>query len=348
MYLHVQVLLLGLAARLARARQSKSSSLEAGWLTSLARAVRHRLDAGEPACVAPTATSTPIASASTASTAAASPAAAAASAAATSVPAATAASVAATSVPAAAASANPSAAAAAIAAAAVAASCQLQRDGTLLPDQQRLYFAADFHNSGRFEQLYAALRDTVPSQAALKAAMKQQALLNVRDTPSALHLLTMPEPPSLELAERHRELYARRWPEAARALWAAAPLAPAGGGAAPGGGGDGMAKKRRQGGGGGGTAAAESATLRAAGASGSGTVKRQATLSFASPTAVSAAAAPAPVAVAAPVAAAASSAVVSLETAEDVLAPGFCLRCGCSRSLSDLGCRRCETVHCEK
>jgi hypothetical protein len=343
MYLHVQVLLLGLAARLARARQSKSSSLEAGWLTSLARAVRHRLDAGEPACVAPTATSTPIASASTASTAAASPAAAAASAAATSVPAATAASVAATSVPAAAASANPSAAAAAIAAAAVAASCQLQRDGTLLPDQQRLYFAADFHNSGRFEQLYAALRDTVPLKGTLKAAMKQQALLNVRDTPSALHLLTMPAPPSLELAERHRELYARRWPEAARALWAAEPLTPAGGG------GGGLAKKRLQGGGeGGGTAAAESAMIGAAGASGSGTVKRQATLSFASPTAVSAAAAPAPVAVAAPVAAAASSAVVSLETAEDVLAPGFCLRCGCSRSLSDLGCRRCETVHCEK
>ena len=206
---HMQVLLLGLAARLARARQS--SSLEAGWLTSLARAVRDRLDAGEPACVAPTAASTPTASTSTASTAAASPAAAAASAAATSVPAV-------------AASATPSAAAAAIAAAAVAASRQLQRDGTLLPDAQRLYFAADFHNSGRFEQLYAALRDTVPSQAALKAAMKQQALLNVRDTPSALHLLTMPEPPSLELAERHRELYARRWPEAARALWAAAPL----------------------------------------------------------------------------------------------------------------------------
>ena len=225
---HMQVLLLGLAARLARARQS--SSLEAGWLTSLARAVRDRLDAGEPACVSPTAASTPTTSTSTASTPTASTAAAS--------PAAAAASAAATSVPAVAASATPSAAAAAIAAAAVAASRQLQRDGTLLPDAQRLYFAADFHNSGRFEQLYAALRDTVPSQAALKAAMKQQALLNVRDTPSALHLLTMPEPPSLELAERHRELYARRWPEAARVLWAAAPLTPAGGGAAPGGGGD--------------------------------------------------------------------------------------------------------------
>jgi hypothetical protein len=322
---HMQVLLLGLAARLTRARQS--SSLEAGWLTSLARAVRDRLDAGETACVAPTAASTSTASTPTASTAEASPAAAATSAAATSVCAV-------------AASATPSAAAAAIAAAAVTASRQLQRDGTLLPDEQRLYFAADFHNSGRFEQLYAALRDTVPSQAALKAAMKQQALLNVRDTPSALHLLTMPEPPSLELAERHRELYARRWPEAARALWAAAPLAPAGGGAAPGGGGDGMAKKRRQGGGGGGgTAAAESATLRAAGASGSGTVKRQATLSFAATTAAAAAAAP--------IAAAASVAVVPLETVghRDALAPGFCLRCGCSRSLSDLGCRRCETVH---
>lgn len=193
---HMQVLLLGLAARLARARQS--SSLEAGWLTSLARAVRDRLDAGEPACVSPTAASTPTTSTSTASTPTASTAAAS--------PAAAAASAAATSVPAVAASATPSAAAAAIAAAAVAASRQLQRDGTLLPDAQRLYFAADFHNSGRFEQLYAALRDTVPSQAALKAAMKQQALLNVRDTPSALHLLTMPEPPSLELAERHREL----------------------------------------------------------------------------------------------------------------------------------------------
>ena len=76
----------------------------------------------------------------------------------------------------------------------------------MLADEQRLYFAADFHNSERFEQLYAALEDIVPSRPALKEAMQQQALLNVRDAPSAVHLLTKPEPPSIELAERHREL----------------------------------------------------------------------------------------------------------------------------------------------
>jgi len=76
----------------------------------------------------------------------------------------------------------------------------------LLADEQRLYFAADFHNSERFDRLCAALGDIVPSPAALKAAMQQQALLNVRDAPSALHLLTKPEPPSIALAERHREL----------------------------------------------------------------------------------------------------------------------------------------------
>ena len=144
-----QVLLLRLAARLARARPS--SALEASWLASLARAVRDRLDRGESACASP-----PTATASPPPPPPPTP--------------------------------------------------PLQPDGTLLADEQRLYFAADFHNSERFDHLCAALKDIVPSPAALKEAMQQQALLNVRDAPAALHLLTKPEPPSIELAARHREL----------------------------------------------------------------------------------------------------------------------------------------------
>ena len=76
----------------------------------------------------------------------------------------------------------------------------------MLAEEQRLYFAADFHNNKRFERLCDALKDLVPSPKALRAAMQQQALLNVRDAPAALHLLTKPEPPSVELAARRREL----------------------------------------------------------------------------------------------------------------------------------------------
>ena len=53
----------------------------------------------------------------------------------------------------------------------------LQPDGTLLAEVHRLYFAADFHNPKRLDELYeSGLKAFVGSKVALKQAMQRQAL----------------------------------------------------------------------------------------------------------------------------------------------------------------------------
>ena len=50
-------------------------------------------------------------------------------------------------------------------------------DGTLLAEVHRLYFAADFHNPKRLDELYeSGLKAFVGSKVALKQAMQRQAL----------------------------------------------------------------------------------------------------------------------------------------------------------------------------
>ena len=93
----------------------------------------------------------------------------------------------------------------------------LQADGTLLPEAQHFYFSADFHNSQRFERLFASLKDVagLDKKKQLQTAMKQQALGNLRDQ-GVVHRLTVataPTPVNTHLEER--------WEAEARALWVA-------------------------------------------------------------------------------------------------------------------------------
>ena len=113
-----------------------------------------------------------------------------------------------------------------------------QEDGTLLPEAYRFYFSADFHNSERLKTLYERLKGALNdspkekdlTKTALKAAMKQQALRNLRDH-GLVHRLTMPTAP------QGNARFEQRWQEEARALWAAQPLAVGGKKRAGGGGG---------------------------------------------------------------------------------------------------------------
>ena len=94
-------------------------------------------------------------------------------------------------------------------------------DGTVLLPEQRLFYAADFHNPKRMEVLVEALGKNKSNAEAqrLKKAMKPHALRNVRD--HFVHRFTMrKEVADLELDSD----FVKAWEAEAAKLWQAKPF----------------------------------------------------------------------------------------------------------------------------